>query len=59
MFTPRQSGIAEDDHAAPGMPDPAIEPRIDMPHEISLLNEKTETLQEQIGKLVEARQTKG
>jgi polyhydroxyalkanoate synthesis repressor PhaR len=62
MFTPRQSGNAEDasgDHGAPAAADRSVNPGIDTPHEIKLLNEKIEALQEQIGKLVDAQQTKG
>ena len=62
MFTPRAgSGNAEDqsgDHDAPAAPDRSLKAGIDTPHEIRALNEKIEALQEQIGKLVEAQQTK-
>ena len=62
MFTPRPSGNAEDppggDHDA-GPSGHWTRPGIDTPHEIKMLNEKIEALQEQIGKLVEAQQTKG
>jgi polyhydroxyalkanoate synthesis repressor PhaR len=61
MFTPRPSGNAEDtsgDHGA-SPPERSTGLGIDTPHEIKMLNEKIEALQEQIGKLVEAQQTKG